>query len=99
MQGLISRIANRVFLAFTCRRHVTEQGFGYDGADKGLAAFDYRYQLLLWAYPKDDKVKVVYAEKADDAFDYIAMEGQSLVLAMSGRRYGKCLGNVRRLFH
>ena len=89
MQGLISRIANRVFLAFTCRRHVTEQGFGYDGADKGLAAFDYRYQLLLWAYPKDDKVKVVYAEKADDAFDYICHGGAKSRLGNVGKEIWK----------
>ena len=71
MVGRISRIAKRIFLAFTCRRHVTRSGFGYDGADKGLSAFDYRYQLLLWAYPKDGKVKIVYAKKAYNAFYHL----------------------------
>ena len=89
MQGLILRIANRVFLAFTCRRHVTEHGFGYDGADKGLAAFDFRYQLLLWAYPKGDKVKVVYAEKADNAFDYICHGGAESCLGDVGKEIRK----------
>jgi hypothetical protein len=89
MQGLISRIANRVFLAFTCRRHVTEHGFGYDGADKGLSAFDFRYQLLLWAYPKGDKVKVVYAKKADNAFDYVCHGGAELRLGDVGKEIRK----------
>lgn len=89
MQGLISRIANRVFLAFTCRRHVTEHGFGYDGADKGLSAFDFRYQLLLWAYPKGDKIKVVYAKKADNAFDYICHGGAESHLGDVGKEIRK----------
>ncbi len=85
MPDFITRIAKRVFLAFTCRRHVTENGFGYDGADKGVAAFDYRYQLLLWAYPKDGKVKVVYAEKADRAFYELCHGGSDSGLGEIGK--------------
>lgn len=71
MHSVLERIAKKIFLAFTCRTHVMTHGFGYDGADKGLAVFDYRYKLLLWAYPKGDKAKIVHARNASDAFNHL----------------------------
>ena len=66
--GYISRIAGRIFTAFTCRRQIIVGGFNYDHADNGIAVFDYRYYLLFWCYPKNGKVNFVFTRKADDAF-------------------------------
>ena len=65
----LERIAGRVFVAFTCRRHVFETGFGYGDSPSGVVMYNYNYYPLLWAYPDDGMVSVVYTKKADDAFD------------------------------
>lgn len=61
------RIAGRVFTAFTCRESIFDHGFSYDGADKGILAFDYRGSILFWCYPKNGNIEFVYARKASDA--------------------------------
>lgn len=64
----ITRIARKVLLAATYRVLSKTSGFGYDGAEKGIIVFNYTHFPILWAYPKNGNVEVVYAKKDSDAY-------------------------------
>lgn len=69
MNDDFTKIASKVFLAFTCRKYVMEDGFDYDGADRGLVLFNYNYYPIIWAYPKEERIHIIFTYKADDAFN------------------------------
>ncbi len=64
----ITRIAARVVVAFKARSILMPENFNYDGSKTGVAIFNYKHELVLWAYPKDGEVEVVFAKKPDIAW-------------------------------